>query len=525
MKTMFVLTVVGLAWQVVGENKPPPPRGEAIVVRVDHPDRQAELLLKLFEGSRVAHPAAGLVAWKRASGGDLGKPLEAAIALFNPLMAPEWRSFDGATLWLDLEGSGPGPRFRALAPRDDAGALAAAAMTARLGSGSDEMALEMGSRRLSVMRLGGESGLLAVVDGPRVALAGNRTSLIDMLVHRADSPPITLLDPARGDGLTAVIDLARMKAPGASSLAVMNRGLAVAKGLHLSRIEARIALHEDRLVAEVEGLVAPGKRKAQPHHGGVDPRWPSGFSHERVMGLVSIAIGPEAEFTDRVFEALDRVQKLDPAYKATAPARVRLYLAARAAGVNLEADLWPRLQGVTAAATARADAPGELTGAILILHANSDASAARIVHEFGPRLGKFVGGLTPDRDPNGGRFRGRASSRPIEVDRRDRDVRLAWGDDAIAALKRQEAAPDPWPTAPLARYGLIWPARCVSTTPAMSPARESLADAPPVVWSGWDQDLRTHDRLVWTGLKERVRILLEHIPLETPPPATGRPHS
>ena len=74
--------------------------GGGIVIRLVHPDRQAVAMLDLFHGARVAHPAAALVAWKRCTRDPdlLGKPLEAAIAMFNPEMAREWRVLHDAEL-------------------------------------------------------------------------------------------------------------------------------------------------------------------------------------------------------------------------------------------------------------------------------------------------------------------------------------------------------------------------------------------------------------------------------------------
>ena len=66
---------------------------DAPVIRLIHPECQATQVLKLFEGSRVPHPAAALAAWKTAAaqqGDALGKTLEAVIAFFNPEMANEW---------------------------------------------------------------------------------------------------------------------------------------------------------------------------------------------------------------------------------------------------------------------------------------------------------------------------------------------------------------------------------------------------------------------------------------------------
>ena len=54
---------------------------ELVVVRLIHPERQANELIRLFEGGPASHPAAALAAWKRASpkSGKLGKLAEALI--------------------------------------------------------------------------------------------------------------------------------------------------------------------------------------------------------------------------------------------------------------------------------------------------------------------------------------------------------------------------------------------------------------------------------------------------------------
>ena len=78
--------------------------GEILVVRLVHPDRQAAAILRLFDGEPVPHPAAALALWKAAAPlRNLGKPLEAAITLFNPEMTSEWRMMDDARLSLNWD--------------------------------------------------------------------------------------------------------------------------------------------------------------------------------------------------------------------------------------------------------------------------------------------------------------------------------------------------------------------------------------------------------------------------------------
>ena len=60
-----------------------------ITISFVHPERQAAAVLRLFDGSRAAHPAAALAAWKQATRNpqQLGKRLEAVISFFNPEMS------------------------------------------------------------------------------------------------------------------------------------------------------------------------------------------------------------------------------------------------------------------------------------------------------------------------------------------------------------------------------------------------------------------------------------------------------
>ena len=83
------------------------------------------------------HPAAALAGWKRATrgSGQLGKPLEAVIAMFNPEMAEEWRVMHDAELHFDLGAADGKVRWYAVVPRDD-GTLSAAVTAMRLTDGA-----------------------------------------------------------------------------------------------------------------------------------------------------------------------------------------------------------------------------------------------------------------------------------------------------------------------------------------------------------------------------------------------------
>jgi hypothetical protein len=173
---------LSLTGGVQGES---PATGETLVIRLVHPERQAAEVLKLFDGARAAHPAAALAGWKRASRSpdQLGKPLEAVIATFNPEMAREWKVLDQAELRLDLSAADGNPRWYAVVPHDD-GTLSAAITAQRLTAGSSEPPLNANGRSFEVERLGNAGSLLASRFGHTLILGSSRDELLVGLAAR-----------------------------------------------------------------------------------------------------------------------------------------------------------------------------------------------------------------------------------------------------------------------------------------------------------------------------------------------------
>ena len=148
--------LLGITWFVIPASAgEPASSGEALVVRLVHPERQASKVLSLFEGSRAAHPAAALAAWKMATRDpdQLGKPLEAVIAFFNPEMVAEWSVFHDAELHLNSASADGTARWYVVVPRDD-GTMTAAITAARLTDGDEEPPLIFEGNPLAVQRLG-----------------------------------------------------------------------------------------------------------------------------------------------------------------------------------------------------------------------------------------------------------------------------------------------------------------------------------------------------------------------------------
>jgi hypothetical protein len=541
-----------------------PDRRDALVVRLLHPEQQAAAVLRLFEGARVSHPAAALAAWKRATkdSAQLGKSLEAVIALFNPEMVPEWRVFDDAELRLEPSAVDGRARWFVLVPRDD-GAVAAAITAMRLTGGVDEQPLDWDGRAYCVQRLGPAGAMVATRDGDTLLLGSSRAKLLDGLrlvglrrgPAQAGSPRLTsrrraafsLRDERPECGV--LFDLIPDSLTAGVGAMPYRRGVAFLNGLNCRRIEGRLALDGDDLSMVVTSFLErptnPGQVAADAETA-VQPAWLRWVPAEGVMAVVSIAVAPGREFWDSVFELADQVDRADPARAGLAPLRARLNLVASAAGARPEVDLWPHLIGVTAGVMGNPSQPGRPTGALVVLHTDGDASAERLTTDVVPRLAAFfsrtkqgaenpqvVGADRPVkvRSADDARRVGALLGRSLLVVRRGRDVIAAWGDDvlraSIATANRPECSVAPWCTAwaragkhPPQRVGAIWPARCWLSTRGFdlaAPAWRVLTESPPVVWWGWNEAGKRSDAIHCLGLRQRVHSFLAELPLAPSP--------
>jgi len=528
----LIVMAAGLSVSPAGELCAEPTGGETLVIRLVHPERQAAELLRLFEGSNAPHPAAALAAWKRATRdpNQLGKPLEAVIAVFNPEMAREWGLLHEAELRLDFNADGGKPRWYAVVPRDD-GTIAAAVTAQRLTDGGEEPPLgEIGSG-LGVERLGPPGAMVATRFGETMILGSSRDELMRALRRiQGNAGALDRLD----SGLLFVLDPGRLTVPGDGSLA-LRRAALLFRGLECRRLQGSVALEGERLALEVTTNLDRDARTQPPAApmAAVEPRWLELVPSAGVMGVVSLAFEPSAAFWTAAFAVADRVDRADPARAELAPLRGRLNLLAAAAGATLEADLWPHLRGVTASIMRDAEQPGVPTGALLVLHIDAEAAAERLATDVLPRLGTLVtGNRRPEERPGAAAGAGDArklamvSGRGLTVWRRGRNVLVAWGDDVWTACRDVTGRPER-SVAPLCagwaregkrapqRVGAVWPARCWSPVrgPAVaSPAWRTLADGPPLVWWGWNEAITAFDSIHCSGLRERVHRFLDQVP-------------
>ncbi|MFI5458630.1 MAG: hypothetical protein ACHRXM_24620 [Isosphaerales bacterium] len=549
LRLRLIVMAAGMSVSPAGELCAETPGDETLVIRLVHPERQAAEVLSLFAGSRAPHPAAALAAWKRTTRdpGQLGKPLEAVIALFNPEMAREWGVLHEAELRLDLSAAGGKPRWYAVVPRDD-GTVAAAVTAQRLTDGGQEPPLGEEGSGSGVERLGPPGSTVATQIGDALILGSSRDELMRALRRiRGEAGALRPTGPARAgesviagaldrldSGLLFVLDPGRLTAPGDGELA-WRRATELFRGLECRRLQGSLALKGERLALEVTTLLDRDTRTQPPAAttAAVEPGWLERVPAAGVMGVMSMAFEPSAAFWSSAFALADRVERADPARAELAPLRGRVNLLADVAGVKLEVDLWPHLRGLTASIMRDAEQPGIPTGALLVLHVDAEASAERLATELLPRLGTLLTGKKRPEErpraaagPGDARKLGMVNGRGLTVWQRGRDVLVAWGDDVWTACRDVTGRPER-SVAPLCggwaregkrapqRVGAVWPARCWSPIrgpAATSPAWRTLAEDPPVVWWGWNEATTAFDSIHCSGLRQRVHRFLDRVP-------------
>ncbi|MGO9467113.1 MAG: hypothetical protein ACLQVF_23470 [Isosphaeraceae bacterium] len=544
---------------------------DALTVRVIQPDRQAAQLIKLFEGSRAAHPAAALAAWKRATRDplQLGKTLEAVIALANPEMVSEWRIFDQAELRMNLGPNDRTSRWHALVPRDDG--TAASMITAfRLSDLEEAPPINEQGKEFVVTRFSQTGTAVVTHVGAKLVLAGSRDDLgraLQRVQHGTPSIESRVTAPAgpqdadlelsrlastlESGGLVFDLKPSRIVAPRAGSLE-LRRAVELLHALGCQQMIGTLALAGERLSLDVETRLDVADRPSGDRAAAtVEPRWLELIPSRNLIGVISLAVESTPRFWDRLFALADRLERVDPARRDVAPLRTRFNLLAATAGVRPEADLWPRLRGLTACAVGDPQTLGRFRGGILVLHADTAASALRLANEFLPRfsalaMGKPGEGPVPDaaklpRQPPDAavpatssaapRRLGTVGGRALAVCRHDRDVLVGWGDERVIELLKLPGKPAETAAAVCAgwarenkpaprRVGALWPTRLGPMLPGVAgytPAVRVLADDPPLVWWGWSETTQVHDVVFWTGLRRRVQRFLNELPLDTPP--------
>ncbi|WP_435007666.1 hypothetical protein P12x_004930 [Tundrisphaera lichenicola] len=466
-----------------------------VSIRAVHPDRQLREVLDLFRGAKAPHPAAALAAWKRASQEPdrLGKPLEALIAAFNPSMVGELRTLDRAevSLWFDPE---DGQLAWGISLPADDGTFQALASSMVLSGGHRETSpTDPPADRL------GKPGSPLVSRGSHGPLIAGSFEDLRLVRERADRA----IEQAEPDGIRLEVEPGVLD--GSSSVNVRR----MAEALRTSRgsMAGRLALEGDAFTATLNLTLPEPVRVPE-----IDPTWLDWVPSERAVAGFALAIDPAAKTWDAAFRLADQVEKVDPARAGLAPIRLRLDLLARSVGVRTEADLIPKLRGISG--WVGSDGPGIDSG-LIALHLIDENAARQLEGRLKPR---------PEGGPNRiGDFLGRT----IELARIGSSVAIGWGPDALAVSAAAVAEPersagwilrDGWGQVSPAFSGGLWPGRIPDLVPGDSPLCRSLLEAPPIRWSGFLAEPTRFEILVrWKELDTLVARFLGQIPLDPPP--------
>jgi len=530
MWTAFAMLVAAESPFVVAE-EPLVDRRAAVLVRAVHPDRQAEAVIHLFDGSRAAHPAAAMAAWRRATSdiSQVSKPLQAVAALFNPQMAAEWKAFDGAELSLAFHPTDGQPLWRVIVPEDD-GAIAALVTALRLSGGADVPPIA--DPPVDVERLGGPGAAVAARLPEGVAFASRRDELAEAVaILRARREGVADPEPSPpgldGPGFRLTVDPEKLAPAGASNPTLLRIATAARAGGGKT-IDALLALDDDHLDLKLSTRLDPGSLAfAGDKPAALDPSWLACVPLQGAQAAVAIALGRGAGCWDRLFDAADRVDRADPSRAQLAPLRTRLNLLAVARGIRIEADLWPLLRGVTAAAFVHPEHPGRTGGALLALHTDRPDDAERILRRVVAPLASWLGGPRPDASAKTLAL-GRLSGRPVEATAKESTVLVGWGDGALESSLRSIERPEESAAAILKagaddrvlnRAGVYWPGRLdlpIKGYDVASPLAAVLSEGPPVVWRGGEEGGRAWDLVRWPDLQRLVARFLDHVP-QAPP--------
>jgi hypothetical protein len=476
-----------------------------------------ERVLALFKGSRAPHPAAALAAWKRAAGpsATVGKRWEAAIAAFNPEMVAELRRMDQAELVVTFDAAGDKAHWYATIPGDD-GTFASLAPALSLTNGGQEPPLE--GNGVAVDRLGPPPSPLAARGAGRFALADTRDGLrLALALPRSPDPASEPVGRGLESGWVLQVN---PRALGPSGPLPKRRLAESLRALDCTRMSARAGLEgETLLMAVTLQLETP-----LPASGTVDPAWLEGLPENRLLAVIAAPIDSDNAAWERRFALADRIERADPAHADVAPLRTRINLLAAGVKVRPEVDLWPHLRGLTAAILV--DRAGALDGALVFLHTDSPAAAARIAGQVLPALAPLLGLRVPLHAAVGGttetRLLGQYRQRPTGVRALGATVRLAWGEPALESIRTDRTSnamgellsPEGQRSQ---RFAAFWPGRLAAPTTVGTPLAATLAAAEPVVWSGRNEPPGVRDVVRWPGLHDLVRRTLDNLPLDLPP--------
>ena len=494
-----------------GEGAPPtaetPP--PALSILLLHPDSQGANVIRLFEGSRAANPAAALAAWRHATANlGLGKAREALISVFNPAMVRELKIFEGARFHFRVDPETGAMRWQAVMPEDD-GTLAALATAVALTDGSTESVVD----GRSVLRLGPSGAALAIARQGQLLIASDREGLFG---------GFTTDEVRSGTNNKVNGCLVRLDPAGLRGLKSLNarRAIEALDALGCTESTGHLGLVDQTLAFDLTTKLSVSATGSPT----IDLDWLKPIPKTHVIAAAVVALDNRVGTIESTFALLDRIEKADSTRVNVAPFRTRLNLLAAGVKIFPEQDLWPVLQGVTVVLLGESD--GRVSGGILVFHGRDEIGAAKLFDRVLPRLAAAYSRKPIDEPaPDGIRAMGVVSGKPIAAKRRGKSVLLGWGPGALTtgldamdhpAHSSADLMRTSWGPNPPQRSGVFWPGRLGDLISPGTALANSLAEAPPVLWNGQIEGDTLRDQIRWNTLSGVITRWLDALPLETP---------
>ena len=494
---LLILVLGALPWRAAGGEPTSP--GEAFVARLVHPERQADEVLRLFQG------AAGVIRRPHSRRGrrrGRTRAWESRRRHDCPVQPRDGPGVAFARQGRDPDRPGCRDRRTRLVRRHPS--------RRRYGGRRDHGNAPHVSRRpaarrrreeSAVARLGRSGVPLACLAGTGIVLANSR----DRLERGVAGFPIGRdLGGDLDSGTVFRLDPAPLPNPPVGSLA-QRRTIEALRAFGCRGVEGAAYLKDGSLVLDVSTTLAAGVPGAGPAPvRTVELEWLDALPSDGVSAMVSMVIDPDPASWDFAFAAADLVERVDPGRAGWRRFETRLNLLVMGTGLGLESDIRPHLRGVSACVLGEPDTPGRSAGGLVVLHLDEAAVARRLVEHPGrgwaalraatPRLGPLPSGRAIGTSGSaGGRGLGWRRERP------GRPQAVRSGLSAVAGRPRRRP-PD--------RVGALWPARIWRPAGMARAAVRALADNPPVIWWGRREPGREHDLVRWAGLGDRVRSVL-----------------
>lgn len=484
----------------------------AITIELGRPRERIQLLIDMFPNVGATDPATALANWKRATKGtrSLGKGTEALLAAMNPAMLHELDVFEGSEFSLDFDPKAGLPYWYLAVPEDD-GTIAAFATAMVLTDGINEEPLG----KASVDRLGPKvDAPLMARDAKSVVIGSSRQGVAEGFSRLSKrNPKFTEATGTRihvrPSGLLKSADLQTRRIGG------ILKDLGISEVTSWPLLGSADSLHSD-LFFETS-FAGP-----ETH---LEAEWLVDVPANASLAFSSV-LDPRKEALDRMFTLAEHYEKADPANLNRSPFRARIGLMARVAGIDVEADIWPKLRGMSGFLVGEAKNPQTVA---LALHAIDEVSARKLAESVLPKLAKPLG-LRPAKEPSrdGAMALGELSNRTIWISQAaGNTVWIGWGDGAIPKSADRNRFPRWLDVAPktrktsipkFQRYGWVWPAR-LGVLDNTGPMSQAIERADEIEWYGrYEHDRKIQfDSLTWRGLDRAVKRYLELIPQETAP--------